>query len=159
MATESCPRCGEKAINQTGHCVFCGAVVIAPTTKPSGKEYDKAMRAYKFVSISFLILGILYIAAAVIGSASAKKPLIGLFLDAGFVLAHGVLLIMNNDWIRSITKVACGIRLAALVICLLSFGPYMLNIGATGPGFFAVFLFDAYCLVLMIKTIDEVYFA
>lgn len=159
MPTESCPRCGEKAISQTGHCVFCGAVVIAPTIAPGGKEYDKAMRIYRFVSVSFLLLGVLYLTAGVIGTAMIKKPMLGLFFAALVTLAHGVLLILNNDWIRSITKVVCSIRLGVFALVILTLAPYFFHLGALGITFGLVFLFDVYCLILMIRTIDEVHFA
>ncbi len=159
MATESCPRCGEKAISQTGLCVFCGAVVIAPTIKPSGKDYDKAMRTYRLSSVAFLVFGILYLAFAIAGTVMLKSPMFGLFLAGTVTTVHGALLIMNHDWVRSISKVACSIRLALFVFMVMILAPYMLHMGPTGIGFFIVFLLDIGCLILMIKTIDEVYFA
>ena len=159
MATESCPRCGEKAISQTGHCVFCGAVVISAATKPAGKEYEKAMRIYRFASASFLVVGILYLAFAVIGSVMNKAPMVSLFLTGGLTAAHGILLIMNNDWMRSVTKVFCSCRLGLFVFVFLVLAPYMLHLGPFGIGYAAIFAFDMVCLVLMIRTIDDVYFA
>ena len=159
MATESCPRCGEKAISQTGHCVFCGAVAIAPTIKPSGKDYEKAMRAYRFSSVAFLVFGIVYLAFAVAGTVMWKSPMFGLFLAGTVTTVHGAFLILNHDWVRSISKIACSIRLALFVFMVMILAPYMLHMGLAGIGFFVVFLLDILCLVLMIKTIDEVYFA
>ena len=159
MATESCPRCGEKAISQTGQCAFCGATVIAQKINPSGREFEKAQTAYRFTSISFLVFGILYIALATYGTVILKSPMYGLFLAGAFTSVQGALLIMNHDWVRSVTKIACSVRLALFVFMVMILAPYMLNMGPAGVGFFIVFLLDIGCLVLMIRTIDEVYFA
>ena len=159
MATESCPRCGEKAINQTGHCVFCGAVVIAPTVAPSSKNYEKALSAYQKISCAFLIVGIIYIAFGVIGSVMLKKALFGLLSVGILTFAHGTLLIKNNDWVRSVTKVVCGVRLGILILIFLVFCQYSAIYGPIVFAFTTIFVVDMICLVLMIRCIDEVYFA
>lgn len=159
MASESCPRCGEKAISQTGKCVFCGATVIAQKVNPSGREYEKALATYRFTSISFLVFGILYIALATYGTVVLKSPMYGLFLAGAFTSFQGALLIMNHDWMRSVTKTACSIRLALFAFMVMILAPYMVNMGPAGIMFFILFLLDIGCLIKMIRTIDEVYFA
>ena len=159
MATESCPRCGEKAITQTGHCVFCGAVVIARATVPSGKGYEKSMRTYNSVSALFLVFGILYIVLAAVGTIMTKSPMLGMLVAGVLTLIQAILLLKNNDWMRSITKVFCMIRLAIFLLMFLVLIPYFIHFKGVGFVFAAVFLVDIYCLVLMIRTIDDVYFA
>ena len=159
MATESCPRCGEKAISQTGHCVFCGAVVVAPKIAPSGKDFEKSLKAYQWISSAFIVMGVLYFILGVAGTILKRTPMLGLFSIAFFTITHGVLLIKRNDWIQSVTKVVCGIRLFVLVLILLVLLPYMALYGPIVLSFCALFVLDIVCLMQMIRTIDDVYFA
>lgn len=159
MATESCPRCGEKAISQTGHCVFCGAVVIATATKPTGKDYERSLKTYQLVSAMFLIFGILYCAFAIIGTILLKAPMIGLLIAGIATLVQGILLTKNNDWMRSVTKVFCIIRFGIFLLMFLVLIPYFLHAKIVGFLFAIVFLVDILSLLLMIRSIDDVYFA
>jgi hypothetical protein len=159
VPSESCPKCGEKAISNSGHCVFCGAVVIAPRTVTVGADYQKAMKTYRFVSPTFLVIGVLYLALAVIGSTMTRSPMLGLFVAGVVTTVHGGLLILNNDWVRSVTKVVCISRLAIFGFMFLILLPYMLGMGPVGIGFGILFLIDIGCLIMMIRTIDDVYFA
>jgi hypothetical protein len=159
MASESCPRCGEKAISQTGHCVFCGAVVVAASSKPTGRDYDKALRTYRFTSMAFLVFGVIYLALAVIGTVALKSPMIGFFLAGAVTSIQGALLIMNHDWVRSVTKIVCSCRLGLFAFIVMVLAPYMLHMGPAGYCFFVVFVLDILCLILMIRTIDDVVFA
>jgi hypothetical protein len=157
--TDTCPRCGEKAINQTGHCVFFGAVVIAPKTQPTGKAHEKAMRQYQFASVSFLILGVLYLALGVIGTISIKSPMLGLFLVGILAAGQGGLLIYKNDWMQSVTKVICMVRLGIFLLILAILVPYFIVMKTAGLLFGLMFIWDIVCLIVMIRTIDDVYFA
>lgn len=157
--TDTCPRCGEKAINQTGHCVFCGAVVIAPKSQPAGKDYEKAMRQYQFASVSFLVLGVLYLALGVIGTISLKSPMLGLFLVGILAAGQGGLLIYKNDWMQSVTKTVCMVRLGVFLLIFALLIPYLVVMKAAGAIFGVIFLWDIICLIVMIRTIDDVYFA
>lgn len=157
--TDTCPRCGEKAINQTGHCVFCGAVVIAPKSQPQGRDYDAAMRKYQFASVSFLILGVLYLALGIAGTAMLKQPMLGLFLVAILAGGQGGLLIYKNEWAQSVTKTVCGVRLGIFLFIFALMVPWFTFFGAPGFLLALVFLWDIICLIVMIRTIDDVYFA
>lgn len=159
MPSESCPKCGEKAISHTGHCVFCGTVVIAPRSAPAGADYDKAMKTYRIASPIFMVIGILYLALAVIGSTMTRTPMLGLLVAGVVTTVHGGLLILNNDWVRSVTKVLCISRLAIFGFMFLILLPYMLGMGSVGIGFGILLLIDIGCLIMMIRTIDDVYFA
>ena len=117
------------------------------------------MRSYLFVSVAFLTLGILYVALGIIGSVLMKRPMSALVISGILTSIHGVLLILNNDWVRSITKVACTVRLAVFAFMVMILAPYMFHMGSVGFGLFMVFVFDVTCLILMIRGIDDVYFA
>ncbi len=159
MATESCPKCGEKAISSTGHCVFCGAVVIAPKTAPAGKAYEQALRMYQWISGSFVVLGIFYIGLGVVGSIMLKSPMLGFFSAGLLSVVHGGMLYANNDWVRSVTKVVCGLRLFVFILIFFTVIPYFLHLGIVGILFSAFFLIDIISLIQMIRIIDEVEFA
>jgi hypothetical protein len=105
------------------------------------------------------VLGIVYVALGIIGSVMLKSPMLGLIVAGSVTFAHGTLLILNNDWIRSITKVVCYVRLALFAFTTAILAPYMLHLGMVGLAFFCVFTVDILCLILMIRAIDDVYFA
>ncbi len=159
MATESCPKCGEKAFTQTGHCVFCGAVVRVERPVANTIAFSRAMKIYRLISPAFLVLGILYFAFAIIGTVVLKSPMLGLFIAGTITMVQGILLILNNEWVRSVTKTLCMVRAAIFAFMVMILAPYMLHLGLVGSIFMLVFLLDLACLVLMIRTIDDVYFA
>ena len=133
--------------------------MIAPKVAPSGKDYEKSLKAYQWISSEFIVMGVLYFGLGVAGTILRKSPMLGLFSIAIFTIAHGTLLIKRNDWIQSVTKVVCGIRLAILIMILLVLLPYMALYGPIVLAFCALFVLDIVCLIQMIRTIDDVYFA
>jgi hypothetical protein len=85
--------------------------------------------------------------------------MLGLFIAGAVTTCHGVLLIMNNDWMRSVTKLVCIVRLCLFGFMFAILIPYFFHMGPVGIGFAAVFVFDIVCLILMTRCIDDVYFA
>ncbi len=117
------------------------------------------MRQYQFASVSFLILGVLYLALGVIGTISIKSPMLGLFLVGILAAGQGGLLIYKNDWMQSVTKVICMVRLGIFLLILAILVPYFIVMKTAGLLFGLMFIWDIVCLIVMIRTIDDVYFA
>lgn len=157
--TDTCPRCGQSVITLEGKCQFCGIQVAKTNLGRTDAEYVKANKAYSLASNIFLVVGVLYLAFAIGGTMTLHEPMIGLFLAAGVTLAHAIMLIYKNDWVQSVTKNVCYVRLGLFIFVLALILPYLLNTSIVGIGFLILFVVDICALILMIKNIDEVYFA
>lgn len=158
MASESCPRCGEKAISDTGHCVFCGAAVRLAARPATMLRQGRAEKTFGYVAPGFLVVGILYLGLGVIGTFSLNQPMLGL-LSLGLVAAsHGIMLILKNEWVLSVTRVVCIFRLCVFGFVIALLAPYFLHFGLAGLLVGAAFALDLVSLIVMIRIVEDVVF-
>ena len=155
---DTCPKCGEKATNDNGQCVFCGTQVTRIETLATPDQEAQFTAKYRFASWSFIGVGIVYLLVGVIGSIAYHRVLFGFILSGAIATVHGSLLVAKQDVVQSITKTACLIRIALQVWTLLVLLPYMLVLIVPGSLLLLLFSFDITCLFIMYGVIDDVYF-
>lgn len=155
---DKCPKCGEKATNDRGQCVFCGTQVVDPGSILTAGQKAKAESTYKFCSWAFMVLGSVYLLAGIIGTILSRSPMLGLLLTGIFGVVHSGLLLVRHELVQSVTKMICIARAVMLfwfIGGIIWFFPlYIL------PGILilAVVGFDIICLLMMANAIDDVYF-
>lgn len=153
---DTCPKCGERATNDQGRCVFCGTQVIHPSTILTPQETDKAKANYRFASWSFTIVGIIYLIIGIVSSIAYRQPMLGLIISGLVAGGHGALLLMNNEWAQSVAKPVCIGRLILLFWFVAILIPYLLFFRIAGMVLLAFVMYDILSLILMIRTIDSV---
>ncbi len=153
---DSCPKCGERATNEQGRCVFCGTQVLHPATIPTQREADKAKANYRFASWSFTVIGVVYLLVGIVSSIAYRQPMLGLLTSGLVAGGHGVLLLLNNEWAQSVTKPVCIGRLVLLFWFVAILIPYLLFFRLVGIALLAFVMYDILSLILMIRTIDNV---
>ena len=153
-----CPKCGEKATNDKGQCVFCGTQVIQPATIKTPEQVAKADANYRFASWSFIGVGAIYLVVGVVSSIAYRSPMLGLLISALVSIGHGYLLLAKNEWMQSVTKMVCFGRMVLFLWFLSFLVPLLPLFLVPGILLLALIIYDLACLMLMVNTIDDVYF-
>ncbi|MBS1725914.1 MAG: hypothetical protein JST51_04280 [Armatimonadetes bacterium] len=154
-----CPRCGERATNEQGKCVFCGTQVTDPRSILSSGQKAKALAIYQFASWSFLVLGLIYLAVGIVSWAEYHLPMLGMLITAVVALVQGGLLIVKNEWMQSVTKMVCIARLIIYFLVVPNLIPFLLLYLVPGIVALTISSYDILCLFMMMKAIDDVHLA
>lgn len=148
----SCPVCQRPLPQGSVVCPYCpkGAKMREPN--------PRVLANYHAISVGFVVLGVIFLGLAGYAISVTKSGFFGYLLSGVIGITHGVLLLVRQEWVQSVTKTFCWARFAICTYGLLIVIPWFLLNPAVGAVLLGFSLLEIGLLVAMIRTIDDVVF-